>query len=64
MKYLLYQQAIKMGYPNQTLFTNQEHSLHQLTRIIIINRNSKEHRQNKVNQKQLPQLKKYFRSFI
>ena len=37
----------------------------QLTaRITIIDRNSKEHPQNKVNQKELSQLKKYFRSFI
>ena len=28
--------------------------------ITIIDRNSKEHPQNKVNQKQLPQLNKYF----
>ena len=28
---------------------------------IIIDRNSKEHPQNKVNQKEVPQLKKYFR---
>ena len=34
-----------------------------LAETIIIDRNSKEHIQNKVNQKELPQLKKYFSSF-
>ena len=32
--------------------------------IIIIDKNSKEHTQNRVNQKELSQLKKYFSSFI
>ena len=32
----------------------------QLVEKIIIDRNSKEHTQNKVNQKELPQLKKKF----
>ena len=36
----------------------------QLTGTIIIDRNFNEHRQNKVNQKELPQLNKYFSSFI
>ena len=36
----------------------------QIKRIMIIDRNSKEHPQNKYNQKELPQLKKYFSSFI
>ena len=35
----------------------------QLAKTIIIDRNSKEHTQNKVNQKELLQLKKYFSSF-
>ena len=36
----------------------------QLTVITIINWNSKVNPQNKVNQEGLPQLKKYFNSFI
>ena len=36
----------------------------QLTGIIIIDRNSKKHPRKKVNQKELPQLKKYFSSLI
>ena len=32
--------------------------------ITILDRNSKKHPQNKVNQKDLPELKKYFRSLI
>ena len=36
----------------------------QLTETIIIDMNSKEHPQNKVNQKELPQLKKYYSYFI
>ena len=36
----------------------------QLAKSIIIDKNSKEHTQDKVNQKDLPQLKKYFSSFI
>ena len=41
-----------MESPNQTL--------PQLAEAVIINRNSKEHPQNEVNQKELPQLKKHF----
>ena len=33
----------------------------QLTAVIIIDRNSKKHPQTKVNQKELPKKKKYFR---
>ena len=36
----------------------------QLVEAIIIDSNSKEHPQNKFNQKELPELKKYFTSFI
>ena len=36
----------------------------QLAETITIDRNSKEHTQNKINQKELPQLKKYFSCFI
>ena len=36
----------------------------QLEEIIIIDKNLKEYPQNKFNQKKLPQLKKYFSSFI
>ena len=36
----------------------------QLAGIIITNRNSREHPQIKVNQKEMPQLKKYFSFFI
>ena len=36
----------------------------QLAETIIIDRSSKELTQNKVNQKELPQLKKYFSSFM
>ena len=36
----------------------------QLTGTIIIDMNSKEHPQNKVNQKELPRIKKYFSYFI
>ena len=36
----------------------------QLAETIIIDRSSKELSQNKVNQKELPQLKKYFSSFM
>ena len=32
----------------------------QLAEAVIIDRNSKEHPQNEVNQKELPQLKKHF----
>ena len=32
----------------------------QLAEAVIIDRNSKEHLQNEANQKELPQLKKYF----
>ena len=35
----------------------------QLAETIIFDRNSKEHTQNKVNQKKLPQLQKYFSRF-
>ena len=44
--------------------TSKSNTAPQLTGIIIIDRSSKEHPQNKVNQKELPQLNKYFRSFI
>ena len=36
----------------------------QLAGIIITNRNSREHKQIKVNQKEMPHLKKYFSFFI
>ena len=36
----------------------------QLAETIIIDKNSKEHTQNRVNQKELSQLNKYFSSFI
>ena len=36
----------------------------QLAETITVDRNSKEHTQNKVNQKELSQLKKYFSSLI
>ena len=36
----------------------------QLSETITIDRNSKEHTQNKINQEKLPQSKKYFSFFI
>ena len=47
-----------MESPNQALANPQ------LAETIIIDWNSKEHTQNKVYQKELPQLKKCFSSFI
>ena len=35
----------------------------QLSETIVTDRNYKEHTKNKVNQKELPQLKKYFSPF-
>ena len=48
----------------QLRWISKSNTAPQLTGIMAIDRNSKEHPQNKVNRKEVSQLKKYFRSFI
>ena len=50
-----YEEVIKLESSNQTLFPNQ-----QKTEAVKTDRNSEEHPQNEVNQKELPKLNKHF----